>query len=134
MRSDESLAHRGLRSYTTFLVVLGWMHVVLFTLAGFVPWYIFAGQPIQAGSAWEQWAIYAAPAVGLLGGALFGLGYFVISGVIRVMLDQRDLLEELLQTHRHFLRIAESRHPGGRASPQDPFDLTGIKDTDEPVL
>ncbi len=114
-------------------MVLGWLHVVLFTLAGFAPWLV-SGQSTPPESPWVAWAVYAGPAVGLLVGALSGLGYFVVSGVIRVFLDQRDLLEEILQTHRRLLEIVEYRQPAGRSATQDPFDLTGITDTDEPIL
>ena len=122
-----------LRSYTTFLVVLGWMHVILFTVLGFVPWLIFGGQPILMESWWRQGALYASPAVGLLVGALSGLGLFILSGVIRVLMDQRDLLEEILLTNRRLLQITESRHPSDRPSKKDPFDLTDLKDTEEPI-
>jgi hypothetical protein len=128
------MSHRPLRSYANFLVVFGWMHVVLFTLAGFAPWFIFAGRPIPVESPWDGWAMYAAPAVGLLAGALAGLGYFVLSGVIRVFLDQRDLLEELLQTNRRLLQVMESQQPSGRPASTDPFDLSDLKNTDEPLL
>jgi len=128
------MSHRPLRSYANFLVVLGWLHVILFALAGFAPWFIFAGRPIPVEAPWDAWAMYAAPAVGLLVGALAGLGYFVLSGLIRVFLDQRDLLEELLQTNRRLLQVMESRQAPGRQTTTDPFDLSELKDTDEPLL
>lgn len=128
------MAHRPLRSYASFLVALGWIHVVGFTLAGFAPWFVLAGRPIPADSPWEQWAFYAAPAVGLLAGTLAGLGCFVLSGVIRVLLDQRDLLEEQVQASRRLLQVMESRQTGDRAAAADPFDLSDIKDADEPLL
>ena len=110
------MSHRLLRSYATFLVVLGWLHVIVFTLLGFVPWLTFVGQLVPTVSAWEPWALYASPVVGLLVGALCGLGYFVLSGVIQVFLDQRDLLEEILQAHRRLLGLVESRRPSGGPS------------------
>lgn len=128
------MSHRALRSYATFLIVLGWLHVVVFALLGFAPWLILAGRPIAPETQWEQWLIYAGPAIGLLVGGLLGLGYFVLSGVIRVFLDQRDLLEDLVQTQHRLLPFVESRQPEGRSAAQDPFDLTGLKDTDEPHL
>ncbi len=120
-----------LRSYTTLLVVLGWLHVVCFTLLGFAPWFAFPGQQILGESWWGQWALYASPAVGLLVGALTGLGYFILSGVIRLFLDQRDLLEELLQTQRRLLQVVESPQPGARVATKDPFDLTDLKDGED---
>jgi hypothetical protein len=110
------------------------MHVVLFTLLGFVPWFISVGHPVLSEAQWQQWAIYASPAAGLLVGALLGLGYFVLSGVIQVFLDQRDLLEELLQTHRHVLQLLQAGQPTGRPATRDPFDLTDLKTMDEPLL
>ena len=128
------MSHRALRSYASFLIALGWLHVAFFALLGLVPWLVLAGRPIAPEAQWEQWLIYAGPAVGLLAGGLSGLGYFVLSGVIRVFLDQRDLLEDLVQTHRRLLQLVESRQSGGRSAAQDPFDLTGLEDTDEPHL
>ncbi|MBP1777154.1 MAG: hypothetical protein H6Q86_3164 [candidate division NC10 bacterium] len=128
------MSHRLLRSYANLLVVLGWLHVVLFTLLGFAPWLGFVGQLVPAVSQWESWALYASPAVGLLIGTLCGLAYFVVSGVIRVLLDQRDFLEEILQAHRHLLRHAESQQPSGDSGAKDPFDLTEIRGTGELLL
>ncbi len=135
MRGGESMSHRLLRSYATLLVVLGWLHVVLFALLGFAPWLGLVGQLVPAVSQWEPWVLYASPAVGLLVGTLCGLTYFAVSGVIRVLLDQRDFLEEILQAHHRLLRLAESRQPRGAASSaKDPFDLTDIRGTGEPLL
>src|SRR5512136_830715 len=125
------MSHRLLGSYATFLVVLGWIHVVLFTLAGFVPWFMSVGQPFSDTSQWGQWVVYASPAVGLLVGALVGLGHFILSGVIQVFLDQRDLLEELLQTHRRLYQLQQASQPTGRSVTRDPFDLTDLKNPDE---
>jgi len=129
------MSHRLLRSYATLLVVLGWLHVVLFTLLGFAPWLGLVGQLVPTVSQWEPWVLYAFPAVGLLVGTLCGLAYFAVSGVIRVLLDQRDFLEEILQAHHRLLRLAESRQPSGAvSSAKDPFDLTDIRGTGEPLL
>ncbi len=84
-------------------------------------------------SQWEPWVLYGTPALGLLVGALLSLGYFSASGVIQVLLDQRDILEEILQAHHHLLRPAEPRQPRD-AAPADPFDLGDIRGTDEPLL
>jgi hypothetical protein len=78
--------------------------------------------------------MYAGPAIGLLVGGLSGLGYFVLSGVIRVFLDQRDLLQDLVQTQHRLLQSVDSRQAGRHSTAQDPFDLTGLEDTDEPHL
>jgi len=128
------MSHRSLRSYTTFLILLGWLHVVVFALLGLAPWLILTGRPVAPETQWEQWLIYAGPAIGLLVGGLAGLGYFVLSGVIRVFLDQRDLLEDLAQTQHRLLQLVESRQAGGHSTAQDPFDLTGLEDMDEPHL
>jgi len=128
------MSHHLLRSYATLLVAVGWLHVVLFTLLGFAPWLGFVGPLVPAVSLWAPWALYASPAVGLLVGALCGLAYFAVSGVIRVLLDQRDFLEEILQAHHRILRLAETRQPSGASSGKDPFDLTDIRETGEPLL
>ncbi len=127
------MSHRLLRSCATLLVVLGWLHIVAFTALGFAPWLGIVGQLFPAVSLWEPWVLYVSPAVGLLAGALCGLGYFAASGVIRVLLDQRDILEEILEAHHRFLRPADPRQPHATA-PADPFDLSDIRGTGEPLL
>jgi hypothetical protein len=131
---DDPLSHRGLRSYAAFLVVLGWVHVGAGLLAGCVPWVLAAGQAIPADALWAPWTLYAAPPLGLLVGALSGLGYFILSGVLRILLDQRDLLEDLVRTQRRLLHVAEARQAGNRLAAADPFDLRDAKDADEPTL
>ena len=134
MSEDDPLSHRRLRSYTAFLVVLGWVHVGAGLLAGCVPWVLAAGQAIPADAAWAPWILYAAPPLGLLVGALSGLGYFILSGALRVLLDQRDLLEDLVQTQRRLLRVADARQAGPHLAVTDPFDLSDAKDAAEPTL
>ncbi len=134
MSEGDPLSHRGLRSYATFLVALGWVHVGAGLLAGCVPWVVAAGQAIPGGAAWAPWLLYAAPPLGLLVGALFGLGYFILSGVLRVLLDQRDLLEDLVQTQRRLLQAAAAQRAGTPPAATDPFDLRDAKDADEPTL
>jgi hypothetical protein len=128
------MSHRPLRSYARFLVVLGWLHVLLFALAGFATWFVFAEWPVFRDGPWGPWATYGAPAVGLLFGGLLGLGYFLLSGLIRLFLDQRDLLEELLQTDRRLLQLMESQLPSEHAASTDAFDLSDLRGKDEPVL
>ena len=134
MQPVDVLPHRDLRSYATFLVGLGWTCVLLCTLIGFAPWFVFGIPSVSTESAWAAWLLYTAPALGLLVGALGGLACFMLSGVIRVLLDQRDLLEDLLQVQRRPVRVGESPQPSAPSVPQDLFDLTGIKDRDGPVL
>jgi hypothetical protein len=110
------------------------VHVGAGTLAGLAPWALAAGQAIPADAAWEPWLFYLAPPLGLLVGALSGLGYFILSGVLRVLLDQRDLLEDLVQAQRRLLQVAEARQAGSSLAATDPFDLSGAKDADEPTL
>lgn len=133
MQSGDDRPHRQLRSYAAFLVALGWMCVALGTLAGFVPWLVIGTPPVPMEDAWARRLLYAAPALGLLIGALGGLGCFVLSGVLRVLLDQRDLLEDLSRQRRAF-RAEDTPPPGSPSAPQDLFDLTGIKGGEEPVL
>jgi len=134
MSEGDALSHRGLRSYATFLVVLGWVHVGAGLLAGCVPWVLAAGQAMPADVAWAPWLLYAAPPLGLLAGALVGLGYFILSGVLRVLLDQRDLLEDLVQTQRRLLQAAVAQRAGTPLAATDPFDLNDAKNADEPTL
>jgi len=130
----DAVSHRKLRSYTTFLVVLGWVHVGAGTLAGFAPWVLAAGQAIPVDAAWGPWLLYAAPPLGLLVGALSGLGYFILSGVLRVLLDQRDLLADLVQTQRRLLQGAATRQAGTPLAAPDPFDLSDAREAAEPTL
>ena len=134
MPESDAVSHRGLRSHTTFLLVLGWVHVGAGTLVGVTPWVLAAGPAIPADAAWAPWLLYAAPPLGLLVGALSGLGYFILSGVLRVLLDQRDLLEDLVQTQRRLLQVAAARQAGIPLAAPDPFDLSDAKDTVEPTL
>jgi hypothetical protein len=131
---SDAVSHRGLRSYTTFLLVLGWVHVGAGTLVGVTPWVLAAGPAIPVDAAWAPWLRYAAPPLGLLVGALSGLGYFILSGVLRVLLDQRDLLEDLVQTQRRLLQVAAARPVGTHLAVTDPFDLSDAKDAVEPTL
>ena len=134
MLESDAVSHRELRSYATFLVALGWVHVGAGLPAGCVPWVLAARQAIPAGAAWAPRLLYAAPPLGLLVGALFGLGYFILSGVLQVLLDQRDLLEDLVQTQRRLLQVAEARQAGNHLAATHPFDLSDAKNAAEPTL
>jgi hypothetical protein len=103
-------------------------------LVGCVPWVLDVGQAIPRDVGWAPWLLYAAPPLGLLVGALFGLGYFILSGVLQVLLDQRDLLEDLVQTQRRHLQAAATQRAGTGLAATDPFDLRDAKDADEPTL
>jgi len=121
------MSHRLLRSYATLLVVLGWLHVVLFTLLGFAPWLGLVGQLVRRCPNGALGPVCLSR-VGLLVGTLCGLAYFAVSGVIRVLLDQRDFLEEILQAHHRLLRLAES---GSRAVPSPAPRIRSISPTSE---
>jgi hypothetical protein len=131
---SDAVSHRELRSYATFLDALGWVYVGASLLAGGVPWVLSTGQAIPAGAAWAPWLLYAAPPLGLLVGALFGLGYFILSGALRILLNQRDLLEDLVQTQRRLLQVAAAQRAGTPLAVTDPFDLRDAKNADEPTL
>ena len=117
------MSYQLLRTYAVILVVIGWMHLILFLALGFLPWYVFAGHAIPVSSAWEKWAIYLSPVAGLILGGFAALGYFVSSQLIRVFLDQRDFLEELVAVNRRLLRIVEGKDRGGGALEADLFRL-----------
>jgi hypothetical protein len=123
-----------LRTYAVILTVLGWMHLIFFLALGFLPWYAFAGQAIPVGSPWEKWAIYLSPVGGLILGGFAALGYFVTSQLIRVFLDQRDFLEELLGVNRRLLRIVEGKRRGGGPLEADLFRLDQSLDDELPSL
>jgi hypothetical protein len=131
MQAVEGMPHRQLRSYAAFLVGLGWTCVGLGALVGFLPWFVFGRPPVPMESTWAPWLLYAAPALGVLAGGLGGLGCFIVSGVVRVLLDQRDLLEDLLQRQPGPGRVGVSPQPGSPSTALDPFDLTELKDGDE---
>ena len=126
------MSYQLLRTYAVILVVIGWMHLILFLALGFLPWYVFAGHAIPVSSAWEKWAIYLSPVAGLILGGFAALGYFVSSQLIRVFLDQRDFLEELLAVNRRLLRIMEGGKRGGGPLETDLFRLDESLDDDLP--
>jgi len=128
------MRYQLLRTYAVALVVVGWVDLGLFLILGFVPWFMFAGQAIPVTSPWEMWAIYLAPVGGLIVGGLSALGYFIASQLIRVFLDQRDLLEELLGVNRRLLRIIEGKKPAGGPHEVDLFRLDQSPDEDLPRL
>ncbi len=128
------MSYRLLRTYAAALAVLGWVYLILFLFLGFVPWFWAAGQAIPASASWEMWVIYLSPIGGLILGGLMALGYFVGSQLIRVFLDQRDLLEELLAVNRRLLRILEGKKPGGDPRETDLFRLDDSPEEELPSL
>ena len=130
----NAMSYRLLRTCAVILTVLGWMHLIFFLILGFLPWFGFVGQVIPVGSPWEQWAVYLAPVGGLILGGFAALGYFVTSQLIRVFLDQRESLEELLTVNRRLLRIVEGKKRGGGPADTDPFQLDQSLDDDLPKL
>ncbi len=128
------MSYRLLRTYAVVLAVLGWVYLILFLILGFVPWFWAARQALPVSSSWEMWVIYLSPVGGLILGGLMALGYFVGSQLIRVFLDQRDLLEELLAVNRRLLRILEGKTPGGDPRETDLFRLDESLDDDLPSL
>jgi len=128
------MPYRLLRTCAVILTVLGWMHLIFFLVLGFLPWFGFAGQIIPVGSPWEMWAVYLTPVGGLILGGLFALGYFVTSQLIRVFLDQRESLEELLAVNRRLLKIVERKKRGRGPVEMDPFQLDESLDDDLPRL
>ena len=128
------MSYQLLRTCAVILTVLGWLHLIFFLTLGFLPWLPVAGQIIPVGSPWEMWAVYFAPVAGLILGGLSALGYFVTSQLIRVFLDQRESLEELLTVNRRLLRIAEEKKRGSGPAEGDPFQLDQSPDDDLPRL
>jgi len=132
--STDAPSHRPLRSDATFLPGLGRARVVLCTLVGISAWFFVGWPTVPAGpDEWAPWLLDTAPALGLLVGVLAGFGCFVLSGVIRVLLDQRDFVEALPRTGCRAVRVLEWPRPNAPSVPQGLFDLAAGTDTDEPV-
>jgi hypothetical protein len=91
------MSYPFLRTIAKVLTIVGWVHIVFGVVLGFLPWFIFAGEPIPIMFVWEKWLLYASPLLGLLGGAVTGLGYIVFSQLILVLLDQRDTTDGILE-------------------------------------
>ena len=81
-----------------------------------------------------MWVIYLAPFFGFVFGGFTALGYFIGSQLIRVFLDQRDSLGELLVINRRLLKIIEGRKPGGGTRRSDLFPIDESLDDDLPSL
>ena len=107
-----------LRTLAKCLIGIGWAHPVLGLLAGFVPWLMFAGQPIPIWFAWERWLIYASPLLGLGAGILAGLAYLVAGHVILLLLDYGATLDGILSGIRHLARV---RQPQGAPAQREGF-------------
>jgi hypothetical protein len=131
---ERAMSYRLLRACAVILAVLGWVHLIFFLALGFVPWFVSVDQVFPVSSPWEQWVIYLFPMGGLILGGLTALGYFIGSQMIRVVLDQRDLLEELLGVNRRLLRIIEGKKAGGGPREADLFRLDESEDDDLPSL
>ena len=107
-----------LRTLAKCLIGIGWAHPVLGLLAGFVPWLMFAGQPIPIWFAWERWLIYASPLLGLGAGILAGLAYLVAGHVILLLLDYGATLDGILNGIRQLARV---RQPQSAAAQREVF-------------
>jgi len=128
------MSYRLLRTCSIVLAVLGWMNWAFFFLLGFVPLVIPVEQLIPINAPWQMWVIYLAPFFGFVFGGLTALGYFIGSQLIRVFLDQRDSLGELLVVNRRVLKIIEGRKPGGGTRQSDLFPIDESLDDDLPSL
>ena len=123
-----------LRFCASLLIVLGWLSIVVCMVGGFLPWLLIAARLLEVGSRWEGLVMYASPVIGLLTGLIIGLGYFAAGYLLRIFLEQRDLLAELVATDRRLLRLAEpptrEPEPAGRTL----FDIPDRPDPDDRTL
>ncbi len=99
------MSRRGRRWCASPSVALGWPHIVAFTRFGFASRVGVAGQLIPTIFRREPRIRYASPAIGLRVGAP--------GGVIRVLLDRRDLRQALLETQPGPPPPAAARRPSG---------------------
>ena len=72
-------------------------------------------EPIPLEARWQSAVIYGAPVVGCLIGALGGLGFFILAQIIRALLVQLGLQEEILQAIER--RFDDTESPPERSSP-----------------
>jgi hypothetical protein len=120
------MSYPFLRTIAKLLTIVGWVHIVLGAVLGFLPWILFAGEPIPIMFVWEKWLLYASPLLGLLGGAVTGLGYIVFSQLILMLLDQRDTTDGILEAIRRLVRLQHPQAPIARGRDPlvgDEFDL-----------
>ncbi len=97
------MSYRLLRFFAVFFNVIGWACVICFTGLGFLPWLLSTIDAVPVPPRWQFLAVYGSPVAGLLIGFLAGLGFFFLAQLIRVFLDQRDLLEQILDTLERLL-------------------------------
>jgi len=128
------MSYRLLRTCAVVLAVLGWVHWIFFFLLGFVPLVMPVEQLIPINAPWQMWVVYLSPFFGFVLGGLTALGYFIGSQLIRVFLDQRDSLKELLEVNRRLLRMIEGKKPGGGTRRPELFPIDESLDDDLPNL
>ncbi len=114
-RKERTMSYRLLRFFAGLLNVMGWLFVIGFTGVGFLPWMLSTIEPIPVEARWQSAVIYGAPVVGCLIGALGGLGFFILAQIIRALLVQLDLQDEILQAIERRFENIES--PPKRSSP-----------------
>ena len=114
-RKERTMSYRLLRFFAGLLNVIGWLFVIGFTGVGFLPWMLSTIEPIPVEARWQSVVIYGAPVVGCLIGALGGLGFFILAQIIRALLAQLSLQEEILQSIER--RFDNTESPPERGSP-----------------
>ena len=123
-----------LRFCASLLIVLGWLSIIVSTLAGFLPWVLIALRLLEVGSRWEALVMYASPVVGLLTGVIIARGYFAVGYLLRIFLEQRDLLAELVTANQRLLRLVEPPSRESEPSGRGLFDVPDRPEPDEPTL
>ena len=126
------MSYPVLRFCASLLIVLGWLSIVVLTLGGFLPWLLIAARLLEVASKWEALLLYGAPVAGFVAGMIIGLGYLAAGYLLRIFLEQRDLLVELVEANRRLLRLVE---PAGRESESRAlFDIPEQTEHDGPAL
>jgi hypothetical protein len=101
------MSYRLLRFLAGSLNFIGWALVICCTGLGFLPWTLSTIESMPVAPRWQFLVIYGSPVAGFLVGFFAALGFFVLAQLIRVFLDQRDLLEQIVDTNERLLAFAQ---------------------------
>ncbi|HTU01263.1 MAG TPA: hypothetical protein VMG58_05585, partial [Candidatus Sulfotelmatobacter sp.] len=71
---------------------------------------------------------------GLLAGVATGLGYLAVGYLLRIFVEQRDLLAELVAANRRLLSLAEPPRREPETAGRGLFDIPDQPEPHEPTL
>ncbi len=129
-----AMPFRLLRFYAGFLNFVGWVFVIGCTGIGFLPWILSTIEPMPVAPRWQLVVTYGSPVAGFLVGLLGALWLFVVAQLIRLLVNARDLLEQILDTDERLLGIAQSPAVGRTTAPPPPVAHIEPSPTDEKTL